>query len=530
MKNKILVLICTVILFSCGGNNNSINSDLSGKDTLNINIGTEPPSLDWSLATDSTSFTILNNIMEGLTRFSDRHQPEPALAEKWEVSEDGKTYTFHLRENALWTDGKPLEAEDFVYSWTRLLSPETGADYAYFLFDILNAREFNAGKIKDSKKLGVKAPDSKTLVVNLERPATYFPSLLTFMSTFPMRKDIVEKYDSNWTEAENTVTIGPYRLKRWDHHSLIEIEEFVDYWGEGVKSAKKVRMIMNENQTSTLALYESGELDFLDSTGLPPLEIPRLKDSPEFTSRTAFRGYYIGFNIKKKPFDNPDVRKAFGSAIDRKSISELIQGAGIPATSWIPKNMLAHNPEIGLRFNPEKAGEYLAKAGFPGGKGFPDVVFLFPDKASNRILAEGLQSMWKTHLGVNVKLVNEEWKVYLKTLDTDAPPIFRAGWGADFPDPHNFMNLFKCGSGNNETGWCNMTYDVLVEAAAVEQDQAKRVKLYNKAQRILTEQDVPIVPYINAVQQNMIKPYVKGLEPDPLNLIYFNKVEFVNEK
>lgn len=529
MKNKITVFITFLLLASCGGNDNSVNSNPAGKDTLNINIGTEPPSLDWSLATDSTSFTILNNIMEGLTRFSDKHKPEPALAEKWEVSEDGRTYTFHLRQNALWTDGKPLEAKDFVYSWTRLLSPETGADYAYFLFDIVNAEKFNSGEIEDSSKLGIKAPDSKTLIVELKRPATYFPSLLTFMSTFPMREDIVKKHGSGWTEAENIVTLGPYRLTRWDHHSLLEIEEYDKYWGEGAKSVKKVSMIMNENQSSTLALYESGQLDFLDSTGLPPLEIPRLKDSPEFVNRTAFRGYYIGFNTRKKPFNSPLVRKAFGSAIDRKSISELIQGAGIPATSWIPENMLAHNPEIGLEFNPDKARKFLAKAGYPGGKGFPEVEFLFPEKASNRILAEGLQSMWKTHLGVEVKLVNQEWKVYLKTLDTDAPPIFRAGWGADFPDPHNFMNLFKCGSGNNETGWCNTTYDVLVEAAAVEQEREKRIDLYNKAQRILTEEDTPIVPYINGVQQNMIKPYVKGLEPDPLNLIYFNKVEFVDK-
>lgn len=529
MKNTLLILTAFLLLISCSCNNNSKNSDISNKDTLKINIGTEPPSLDWSLATDSTSFTILNNIMEGLTRFSDKHKAEPALAKSWEVSEDGKTYTFHLREKAVWTDGKLLRAEDFVYSWSRILNPDTGADYAYFLFDIVNAKEYNSGIINDPSKLGVNAIDDKTLVVELKRPATYFPGLLTFMATFPMRKDVVESKGSKWTEPENIVTIGPYKLTNWVHHSLLEIEEFKEYWGEKPKGVKKVKMIMNENQTSTLALYESGELDFLDSTGLPPLEIPRLKNSPEFISRTAFRGFYIGFNTKKKPFDNPDVRKAFGSAIDRKSISELIQGAGIPATSWIPENMLAHNPDIGLKFNPEKAREYLAKAGFPDGKGFPNITFLFPDRASNRILAEGLQSMWKTHLGVEVKLVNEEWKVYLKTLDTNAPPIFRAGWGADFPDPHNFMNLFECNSGNNETGWCNPEYDRLVETAAEEQNPEKRMKLYNKAQKILTEQDVAIVPYINAVQQNMIKPYIKGLEPDPLNLIYFNKVEFVNK-
>lgn len=527
MIKKVLFLFLLSLIINCSGNNHSNQIDISAKDTLNINIGTDPPTLDWSLATDSTSFTILNNIMEGLTKFSMEHKPEPALAESWDISEDGKTYTFHIRKNVFWTDGQPLKALDFVYSWNRILDPNTAGDYAYFLFDIKNAEDFNSGKIEDFKLVGAKAIDENTLQVELKRPASYFPSLLTFMSTFPMRKDVVEKHGQRWTEPENIITLGPYKLTKWKHHDVLMIEEYENYWGEKVRSAKKVEMIMNENPSSTLALYESGELDFLDSRGLPVLEIPRLNKSKEFITRLAFRGSYIAFNVEKKPFDNPLVRKAFGSSIDRQSLVNLIQGAGIPATSWIPKNMLAHNPDIGLKFNPEKARKLLAEAGFPEGKGFPEASLLYPDISNNRITAEAIQSMWKTHLGVEVKLINQEWKVYLKTRQHNPPSISRGGWGADFPDPHNFMNLFECKSGNNHTRWCNPEYDRLVEAAAEERDSSKRIELYNKAQKILTEKDVPIVPYTNAVQQNMIKLYIKGLEPDPLNLIYFNKVEFV---
>lgn len=530
MTNKyfskyLLCLLLLLIPVGCSDNNNTV--DISEKDTLNINIGNEPPTLDWSRATDSTSFTILNNIMEGLTRFSSEHRPEPALAKSWEMSEDGRTYIFKLRKDVYWTDGKQLTSDDFIYSWKRLLSPETAADYAYFLYDITNAERFNTGEITDFKKVGVTAPDKHTLKVELNRPAVYFPSLLTFMSTFPMRGDIVEKHGDSWTEARNIVTLGAYKVRSWKHHDSIVIEEYGNYWGQKPKDAKKVNMIMNQNPTSTLALYESGELDFLDSSGLPLLEIPRLKNSEDFTSKLAYRGSYIAFNVKKKPFDNKLVRKAFGHSIDRKSIVNLLQGAGIPATSWIPKKMFAHNPEIGLEFNPDKAKKLLALAGYPNGKDFPETSFLYPDVSNNRIIAEAVQSMWKSHLGIEVSLVNQEWKVYLRTLDTDAPPIFRASWGADYPDPHNFMNLFKCKSGNNETGWCNPGYDKLVDKAAGETDRDKRLQLYNRAQRLLTEEDAPIVPYINAVQQNMIKPYVKGLEPDPLNLIYFSRVEFV---
>lgn len=527
MKNmKLILILLASLLFvhSCSDNDNTV--DIDSKDTLNINIGSEPPSLDWSRATDSTSFTILNNIMDGLTRFSPEHKPEPALAKSWEMCEDGKTYIFSLREDVQWTDGEILTARDFVYSWKRLLSPETAADYAYFLYDIVNAKSFNTGEIRDFNKVGIKAVDKFTLKVELNRPAVYFPSLLTFMSTFPMRKDIVEKHGESWTEPQNIVTLGAYRLTTWKHHDHIILEEYGDYWGEKPRDVKRVRMIMNQNPTSTLALYESGELDFLDSTGIPLLEIPRLRDSKEFVSKLAYRGSYIAFNVNKAPFDNPLVRKAFAHAVDRESISSILQGSGIPSTSWIPKKMFAHNPDIGLEFDPEKAARLLAEAGYPGGRGFPESSFLYPDVSNNRIVAEALHSMWKKYLGVNISLVNQEWKVYLRTLDTDTPPIFRASWGADYPDPHNFMNLFKCTSGNNETGWCNSKYDSLVDKAAGETDPERRLELYNRAQKLLTETDVPVVPYINAVQQNMIKPYIKGLEPDPLNLIYFSRVEY----
>ena len=526
MNNYLILLFLPLLLIiSCNSGPREIN--IAEKDTLNINIGTEPPSLDGSLATDSTSYTILNNIMDGLTKFSHEHKPEPALAESWEISEDGKTFTFKIREGVVWSDGVPLKAGDFVYSWNRILNPDTAGDYAYFLFDIKNAEEYNSGEINDFSKVGVKALDDNTLIVELKRPATYFPSVVSFMSTFPQREDVITKHGQSWTEPENIVTIGPYKITKWKHHDYLILEENEKYWGKKPKNVKKVKMIMNENSSSALALYESGELDFLDSKSIPVLEVPRLVDTGEFITREAYRGSYVAFNVKKPPFDNQKVRKAFASSIERDSIVGLLQGAGFPLSSWIPKNMIAHNPDIGIKFDPENAKKLLAEAGYPGGKNFPDSSFLYPDVSNNRIVAEALQSMWKKHLGVEIELDNQEWKVYLKTRQTNPPEISRGSWGADFPDPHNFMNLFECASGNNHTNWCNSEYDRLVEAAAEEQDTEKRIGLYDRAQKILTEQDIAIVPYINQVQQNMIKPFIKGLEPDPLNLVYFNRVEFI---
>jgi len=521
----VLIFIAALATVSCSGDKGAESA--AKRDTININLGNEPPTLDWSMATDTSSYTVLNNIMEGLTQFDAEFRPLPALAESWTVSEDGKTYTFKIREGVEWTDGKPLTAGDFEYSWKRLLNPETGADYAYFLYDIVNAEEYNTGEINDADKVGVNVVDDGTLEVTLKKPAAYFPSLLSFMATYPMRKDVVEEHGIRWTEPENIVTLGPYRLTSWKHHDHILLTRNGGYWGDKPR-IEKVRIIMNENPSSALAQYESGELDYADSKSIPPLEVPRLKDLPDFKTTLMFRTNYIAFNVEKPPFDNPLVRKAFAASIDRQSIVDLIQGAGVTTKSWIPNNMLGYNDEVGIDFDPEQAKKWLAEAGYPGGKGFPDVSFLWPDVSSNRVTAEALQSMWKMYLGVKVNLMNQEWKVYLSTINTDPPEIHRAGWGADFPDPHNFMTLFTCTSGNNRTRWCNKEYDALVYQAAEETDPAKRKELYDKAQKILTENDVPIVPFYVSNQQNMIKPYVKGLVPNPLDLVLFKYVYFEN--
>lgn len=507
----------------CGCGDKSKNN--APRDTLNVNLGNEPPTLDWSLATDGTSINVINNIMEGLTQFSKDFTPEPDLAESWEVSEDGKTYTFKIREGVKWTDGKPLTAGDFEYSWKRILNPETGGDYAYSLYDVENAEEYNTGKITDADMVGVRALDDRTLEVKLRRPASYFPSMLAFITTFPQRKDVIEKHGQEWTDPANIVSLGPYALTSWRHHDNIVLTENPGYWGEKPR-IKRVKLIMNENPSSALAQYEAGELDYADSKSIPPLEVPRLKDLPDFRTTLQFRGNYIAFNVEKPPFDNPLVRKAFAASIDRDSIVSLIQGAGITTKSWIPKNMLGYNPDIGIDFNPEQARKWLAEAGYPDGKGFPEVTFLWPDVSNNRIIAEALQSMWKEYLGIKVELMNQEWKVYLSTINTDPPEIHRAGWGADFPDPHNFMSIFTCISGNNRTRWCNTEYDSFVEKAAEEQDPEKRKALYDRAQKVLLETDTPIAPFYISNQQNMIKPYVKGLVPNPLDLIIYKYVYF----
>ncbi|OGW23541.1 MAG: oligopeptide-binding protein oppA, partial [Nitrospinae bacterium RIFCSPLOWO2_12_FULL_47_7] len=456
-------------LFSCAGQ----PQDTDKERVFRMSIGAEPPTLDWSLATDGISFDVLNNLMEGLTQYDSNLEPVPAVAQKWEFSKDGKTLTYYLRNDVYWTDGKPVTAMDFEFSWKRLLNPATAAEYAYFLFDVENAQEYNSGKLKDASQVGIQALSPTVLQIRLKRPVVYFPSITTFMVTFPQREDIISRYGVRWTEPGNMVTNGPFILTEWHHEYKLVLTANNKYHdASAAKNAVTKAVIYIVRDTSTaLTLYETGDLD---TTGLPPVAIPSFKNSPEYKNLPLLRGYYYGFNTKKRPFDNTLVRQALAHAIDRSHIAEILQGGEIPTSSWIPKGMPGYNPDIGPKFDPEKAQRLLAQAGYPEGKNFPAVMAIYNSDPNNRLIAEFIQNQWKKHLNISVKFENQEWKVYLSGLKMDTPHIFRLGWGADFPDPDNFMNLFTSASGNNHLHWSNPQYDELVAQGAAEHNPAKR--------------------------------------------------------
>lgn len=516
----VLFGLCLGFLPACSG-----PSEAEGP-TFHMSVRAEPPTLDWSLATDSVSFNILTNLMEGLTQYNAKLEPVPALAHKWEFSEDGKTVTYYLREDAYWSDGKPVTAGDFEYSWKRLLNPATAAQYAYFLFDIENAAEYNSGKITNPDLVGVKAVSPKVLRVQLKKPVVYFPSITTFMSTFPQREDIVTKYGDRWTDPGKIVTNGPYTLEEWRHEYKLILKANENFY-EGAPQVKTVLVYVVEEKTTALTLYETGELDWIE---LPPVAIPHYKDHPEYRGMPQLRGYYYGFNVTKPPFDDALVRRAFASAIDRSRIPHILKGGEIPVSSWIPKGMFAFNPDIGLKFDPEKARRLLAQAGYPGGKGFPRTVAVYNTQDTNRLIAEFIQSQWKEHLNLDIHFDSQEWKVFLSRLDVDPPQIFRLGWGADFPDPDNFMNLFLSTSGNNRLNWKNPRYDELVARGAAVRDPGERRRIYDEAQTILTMTDAAIVPLFVQVQNLLLKPYVKGLELNSMELMYIKKIRLLPNK
>jgi oligopeptide transport system substrate-binding protein len=483
----------------------------SSEKHFRVNLGTEPPSLDWSLATDHVSFNVISNLMVGLTEFDKDLKPAPVVAKSWEFQDAGKKIVFHLRDDVQWSDGKKVRAQDFEYSWKRLLDPKTASQYAYILFDVANAQEYNEGKIKDASSVGVQAQDDKTLIVTLRHPASYFLAITTFEVTYPQRQDIIEKFDTRWTEPGNIVTNGPFRLQTWRHENQIELSANPTFF-RGKPTLDKVTMYMVNEKTTAVTMFEQGNLDFIDDHSIPPLDKPRLSKMPGYKLVPQLRGEYYAFAVDRKPFDNPQVRKAFAMAIDRDVLPKILQGGQTPATSWIPPGMLAHDPEIGLKFNPNEARRLLKEAGYPDGKGLPPIVLGYNTDEEKKLVAEAIQSMWQKHLGVVVQIENQEWKVFLKKLQTDPFPVFRSGWGADYPDPDNFMKLFTSNSGNNHSRWKNSRYDQLLQLAARELDAKKRSQLYDDAQKILTEIDAAIVPLYWKSEATMLNPKFTGLE------------------
>jgi oligopeptide transport system substrate-binding protein len=488
---------------------------------LRFDIETEPPSLDWSITTDDASIKVLNNLMEGLTRYDKDLKAVPAIAESWEVSPDGLKYLFHIRKNARWSDGKPVTAHDFVYSWQRLLNPDTAAEYAYFLYLVKNAREINSGRIKDLNALGARALDERTLEVELTHPAVYFPVVVTFVVTFPMRKDLVERYPDSWTEPEHIIVNGPFIPVSWHHEYKLVCEPNRYYWGGKPHLEQLVFYMVNESSTK-LSLYDTGDFDIIRDP--PPASIPTYRMLPDFKNRPYIGSYYIGLNVQKPPLNDARVRRALAMSIDRSKLPDILKGGQIPATSFIPPGMFGHNPDIGFKFDVKRARELLAEAGYPGGKGFPGITLAFNTLDQHQLICEYVQAQWHENLGIPVYLRNMEWKVYLKDLEMDPPQAFRFGWIADYPDPNNFAEIFLSASGNNNTRWKSKEYDDLVARGAVETDQAKRQAIYDQSQKLLLEDECAIVPLYFYAQNLLIKPYVKNLDINALQIFYFNTV------
>jgi oligopeptide transport system substrate-binding protein len=512
VRGAILIMALAIILVpGCTGRG---QRPVAG--TLRFNISTEPPTLDWTIATDQASQRVIVNIMAGLTRFDGRLRPVPDLAAGWDVLDHGRRYVFHLRPGARWTDGKPVTADQFVYAWRRLVAPDTAAEYAYFIYMVKNAEAINSGKEKDVARLGVRAPDALTLEVELTRPVVFFPMITTFWATYPLRRDVVEKYGDQWTEPEHIVTCGPFRLVEWRHEYRITLTRNPDYFGERPGLDRVIFYMVNE-QSTALSLYQTGGLDAVEP--MPPPSIPHYEKSPEYVNFPYFAIYYYGFNVSKPPVDDPLVRAALAHAIDRSQLPKILKGHQIPSATIIPAGMTGANPALGREFDPPRARELLARAGYPGGKGLPAITIGYNTEESHKMIAEFVQQQWSENLGIKVELSNMEWKVYLKELEYDPPHVWRLGWILDYPDPDAIMTVFTSTSGNNHTRWKSAAYDQLVLDASQEPDPKKRRELYDRAQKLLCYDDTVVVPLYSYAINMLLRPWVKDFPENGLDIL-----------
>lgn len=527
MRHPIImaILVSCIGLLSCT-KKSTLEYGLKLEETLRINLLSEPPSLDWHKATDTTSALVTENIMDGLTEYdytSSELPARPALATELVPGNKAQTWTITLRKGVKWSDGVEFTAQHVLDGWERLLNPKTASEYAYFIYNIKNAKAYNEGKIKDFSQVGVKINDKGQIFVELEQPQSYFPYLLTHHSTFPVRKDIVEKFGDKWTDPANIVTLGAYKLKIWEHDKALVLERNEGYWGEKAKIKNVMAYMINEYSTA-LNLYESGKLDFQQS--LPSRELAKLRGKPGYRQTPIFSLYYYGFNTRKAPFNNVKVRKAFAQAIDRKQITDLINGGQVPLSSWIPVGMFGYDAEKGLKFNPEAAQKLLDEAGFKDRSKLGNIKIGFNTNEDHQRIAENVQAQLKKNLGVDVELRNEEWKVYLNSLKTDPPNMYRMGWVGDYPDPDNFMNLMTSDSENNKTGWKNAEYDAYIKQGKSIVNRDQRKAIYSKAQALMTEQEVPVFPVYSSVTQHLISERVQTFPLNAMNRFPFKGVSF----
>jgi oligopeptide transport system substrate-binding protein len=543
-RKKLLLLVVgllgslTLAAAGCGGGNESSSTTGGGgtgkaaNQVLRMGWGAEPPSLDPGLATDTTSSNVILNIMDPLVRLDpNTNDALPSLAESWDVN--GSTVTYHLRHDGKWTNGDPVTAGDFVYSWKRTLSPELAADYAYQLYGLKGAAEYNScEKNCDAlaDKVGVEAPDDYTLVVHLTSPQPWFIQQSAHTAFLAVHQATVEKFGDKWTEPQNIVTDGPFMLKKWEHEAEIDLVKNPNYRDAANVTLESIPGKIIVDGTTRVQAFESGEIDALDGGGLPPDEIARLKETPEYENYPSLGTYYYGFNMKN--ISDIHERRALSLAINRQEIIEQVaQADQIPATGMSPKGIAGfdqinpNSPWTPAAGDLDQAKDELSQAANPK----KDITLFFNDAPGHKEIATAVQAQWK-ELGITTTLKQQEWAQYLEFLGpppNNAVDVYRLGWIYDFPDAINGLELWTCDSGNNNTNFCDKTYDDTVAKAKSTVDDSARYDIYGQLEDMLFGQDgaLPITPIYWYTFPNLEKQSVKDtFFISPLDQIDLTKV------
>lgn len=485
--------------------------------------GPDPESLDPAIITSQSDGRIVSALFEGLTRFNAvTAQAEPALAKRWDISDNGTVYTFHLRNGLQWSTGEPITARDVVYSWRRAVDPSTASDYAGMLFCVKNAESINAGKITDLSQLGVRGIDAKTVRVELTAPTPFFLELCAFWTLAVVPEKAITQHGDQWCLRQPLPVSGSHTLEFWHVRDRVRIRNNRLYWDADNTRNNVVDLLPVESPATAINLFEAGQADIIWDKSLVPTELlDALSQRPEFHRFDYLGSYFVRFNTTQKPLDDPRVRKAMALAIDKARVVEkYTKGGERPAEHFVPPGTGAYTSPSGLTHDAGLAKRLFAEAGYPGGKGFPtDFEYLFNSSPLNKNIAVELQRMWRETLGIQVKLRQAEHKVYLAAQSALDYHVTRSSWIGDYNDPNTFLDMFMTQNGNNRTGWSNADYDRLIRLANATSDLTKRNKLFRQAETILITDELPILPLFFYVGINIYHPdRIGGIHPNILDI------------
>jgi len=531
---------------------------------FHYNIGAEPQTLDPGKATEVVASIVLRNVFDGLTRPMPDGSVEPAAASSWEVSKDGLTYTFHMDPAGKWNNGEPVTAQDFEYAWLRVLDPVTTAEYASVMYPIVGAEAYNTGTGK-REDVGIKAIDEKTFEVKLNNPTHYLLGFLDHSCFLPVHKETVEAgykpveleamvqrmkaegktppsedslkaASSNWALSPATfVSNGSYKITEIVPKQRIVIEPNPHHKAQADIAIRRIVLREIEDSGTAVVEFENGTIHGVHSN-LPTPDIPRLRDDGVLTTNPELSTYFISFNNKKAPFDNKLVRKAFALAVNRAAIVRVMDTGDRPATGFVPVGF--HTPDgkdyvdtfgpIVGDGTPDEARAALAEAGYPGGKGLPPITYIYNTDQRHKQVAEMLQNQWRTVLGVNVTVQNQEWRTLVENRKpkTGNFQIARDGWVGDYDDPMTFLEIFVSASGNNNPSYNNPAYDKLIDDARKELDPNKRYELLFQADKTICE-DYGIAPLFFYAGNYLITPDIAGYQRSALQTVRFDQAYWI---
>ena len=518
-------LIIFAFVYGCSENITPVDSGLE-KQIYHHGNGSEPQGIDPHIVTGVPEHHILISLCEGLTipnpNPDDMNGYMAGTAESWSVSEDGKEYIFNINKNARWSNGEPVTANDFVWSWKRILTASLGSQYPDMLYYLVGAYEYHNGLTDDFSQVGVKAIDQKTLKVNLKNPTPFFLGLLSHYSTWPVHKETVLKYgdiddrNGEWTRPGNFVCNGPFQLKSWELNNKIVVEKNPYYYDASIVKLNEIHYYPVSNVMTEDRMFRAGQLH-LTST-LPSQKCPiYIEENPNLRIDPYMGTYFYRINTNHEALKDVRVRKALAYSIDRELLVNKVTKCGqIPAYSFTPPGSNGYEPKTQIPFDPELAKSLLEDAGYSDENPFPKLEILFNTNEDHRKIALAIQQMWQVNLGIEIELVNQDWKVYLNREMIGDFQISRAGWIGDYEDPNTFLDLMRPNRGNNKTGWENKEYDELVEKANTINNQSERYEMLYKAEEILID-NMPIIPLYTYVRSYQLSPDVKGFNPHILD-------------